>query len=348
MDLWLLAVALIALASAPVTSRSPNSVPANLYNNTACNLALQASGLSPPMGAELAEMLQWFRTHSLLMVGDSTTRQVYNWLHKENHVPDSCVAGPGVCDPTLGDNLHATRWCLNPRMKRTRAMLSGEWIDVKGAGRSDWDVVLWNLGSLHLLGLHPVRITRDYYSERPATSTGAINLTNRPAVNYTFDDFYHRALNCAEKLNEAYPASLRVARLTNRICSDRFRGMYETVATERLAATEDPTGYLMQMNEVGAAALNVAEREAARVHGHLIKDSDTYGMCECTKLGDGRHFLPTIPGFLWRLFLLLNASVPSARQLGEPLRRLLRARPPPARSFRRDLRGSGHREGPQK
>ena len=39
MDLWLLAVALIALASAPVTSRSPNSVPANLYNNTACNLA---------------------------------------------------------------------------------------------------------------------------------------------------------------------------------------------------------------------------------------------------------------------------------------------------------------------
>ena len=89
-------------------------------------------------------------------------------------------------------------------------MLSGEWIDVKGAGRSDWDVVLWNLGSLHLLGLHPVRITRDYYSERPATSTGAINLTNRTAVNYTFDDFYHRALDCAEKLNEAYPESLRV------------------------------------------------------------------------------------------------------------------------------------------
>ena len=53
-----------------------------------------------------------------------------------------------------------------------------------------------------------------------------------------------------QKLNEAYPASLRVARLSNRICSDRFRGMYARVATERLAATEDPTGYLMQMNEV--------------------------------------------------------------------------------------------------
>ena len=47
------------------------------------------------------------------------------------------------------------------------SMLSGEWIDVKGAGRSDWDVVLWNLGSLHLLGLHPVRIEINTTHIRP-------------------------------------------------------------------------------------------------------------------------------------------------------------------------------------
>ena len=116
---------------------------------------------------------------------------------------------------------------------------------------------------------------------------------------------------CAERISAAYPTAVRVLKLTNAICSERFDGEYSLAAARWAERPEDPM-FDMQMTAVGAAALNVAERAAAGAAGHLVQDSLTTGMCACAAHRDGRHFVPLIGVFLHRLMQrLVAAGLPS-------------------------------------
>ena len=156
-------------------------------------------------------------------------------------------------------------------------------VAMPSGGRRDWDALVWNLGGLHHLHMWQV--------ERKSEG--------RP-INYTFDEYYRSTIQCARTLNAAFPSAARVMKLSNNVCEDKFLGEFAREVAQHREQREDPR-YTMQMTELGSVSLRVAEREAARMHGHFVKDADTDGLCACSGPSDGRHFPTAVPGFVVRL-----------------------------------------------
>lgn len=211
------------------------------------------------------EIIEWFKSHSVLIVGDSTQKHALMWLHSQG-VRNACSGGYGVCGfgpGVAGDASNAWNWCKNP-------------ISSPLTNRTDWDAVLWNNAGLHWLHLGTIR---------GVPVTGA-------------EDYRSATKNCARNVATIFTESIKLVALSTSICSTRFFGEYAKASDVWRKKTSDPA-YSMQFNEIGSTTLNSIEMEAASENGQQTVDSLTKDMCECT--ADGRHYPNLAPIYLHRL-----------------------------------------------
>lgn len=149
--------------------------------------------------------------------------------------------------------------------------------------RTDFDLVLWNIG-LHHLHLEP--------SRHPA------------GIPLTFTEYLSRLRSCATQLRSSFPKAKLVYKMTNDICTSKYTGEYARDAAKWATRTEDVM-YNMQFDDIGVQSLHVAERLVASEFNYSLMDPRVRGHCDCTGSTDGRHYVFLVPQFLHRLYRLL-------------------------------------------
>lgn len=195
-------------------------------------------------------------------------------------IRDACNSGPGVCFHGSYD-----RMCdVNPTLTRR-----------------NFQVLIWNAG-LHFMHLQPLR-------------------TGLSEVEYEL-----RLRRCGERLGALFPKAIRIYKHTNQICSERFTGAYATsVALWKQRSIQDEM-FSMQFDEIGAATVVAIESKSLSDSGWSLMATGTHvqlprrshglvnssrfsarssaaegGVCSCTGMQDGRHYVPIIPHFVLRL-----------------------------------------------
>ena len=276
-----------------------------------CHTALKASKLLPSH-SEVEEALQIIKTKSLLIIGDSTMLNKYIFLRFIG-VRSSCKSGPGVCFlPTYG-----LAGCCNHPLWDLQTK------------RTDYDVVWWSNGGLHYLH------SGERYDKKADGGLPGV-------LGASLTSYLNELHNCSKHLRQRYSKALHIYKLSNWVCSDAFNGPWRENLHRYVRSPESPK-FTLGFNEIGAIALNAAERELGRNgpdgknddHGlpaytgrydlgqmgpmHVLQDSLTSGMCACSC--DGVHFPLIMPALIVQLAAkigrLLNASGSSSRRLAE-------------------------------
>ena len=317
--------ALAALAHAPIAgacaqSRTPECIrchghaPISDDECDRCVPAMRAANLTLT-SAQLGELRTWYSNHSVLMLGSSVMRNKIAYLHSIG-VRSACAHGNGVCGFLSTSHSDAVlKLCSSTRFP---APLTH---------RRDWDVVLWNMQPLHWMHLHPERPRAVGMRCRPGEPPAGIgNGTRRAGIEgagssvrtrdlCSFRALYESMRACAARINVNLGESVRVVALANHVCAGSYTGAYARASAQWARQAEDPL-YTMQMNEEGVHAAHVAEREVAREYGHHLQDSYTRGVCACTHSGDGRHYDPLDPTFLYRASTRLAYMLKHKRSWG--------------------------------
>ena len=207
---------------------------------------------------------RWFKNTSALFIGDSTIQNKAYYLYNLLGVQSACRPGTtGVC------------------MADARRLPC-----VWSTNRSDFDLVVWNLG-LHHLHLEPSR-----------------HLIHPPL---TFTEYLSTLRSCAAKLRSSFPKAKLVYKMTNNICTSKYTDRYARDAANLAAQTEDIM-YNMQFTDIGVQSLHVAERVVASEFNYSLMDPLVRGHCDCTGTSDGVHYAFLIPQFVHRLYLLHQYS----------------------------------------
>eukprot|EP00966_Prymnesium_polylepis_P107914 2498887-Prymnesium_polylepis.1 len=244
-----------------------------MVNETLCAAALAATGRNPN-GTELRSAIAAFNSRAVLMIGDSTMENRYDFLRRSG-VHEGCQAGSGVCCLRYDANEYCAysrrdsrghekpiNGCHDIRLgppcpflivaNSTTAPPVLRWKHISRPVDS-WDGVIFNGGSLHALGLG-------------GWSTKQEN----------FDDFYEGLKTCAQRMTATFHGSVRIMALSNSICTGAYRGPMADYAKQRMQHREE-TLYSMQMTEAGANSMQLADREAARLASFRLLDSSTDG-----------------------------------------------------------------------
>lgn len=208
---------------------------------------------------------RWFNNTSALFIGDSTIQNKAYYLYTPLGVQHACRPGTaGVCMADARDV---------PCVWSTHT------------NRSDFDLVLWNIG-LHHLHLEPSR---------------------HPTSALTFTEYLSTLRSCATQLRSSFPKAKLVYKMTNNICTSKYTGGYAQDAAKWATQTEDIM-YNMQFDDIGVQSLHVAERVVANEFNYSLMDPLVRGHCDCTGSNDGRHYAFLIPQFVHRLYLLNQYS----------------------------------------
>lgn len=199
--------------------------------------------------------------------------------------------------------------CMHMRCRRTRYGLAGCCVhplwDAQ-TRRVDFDVVWWSNGGLHYL--HSGERT-----DKTPTLGGVLGAS--------MGSYLDELRNCSKHLRARYKRAVHIYKLSNWVCAESFNGPWRDSLHRYMRSPESPK-YTLAFNELGAIALNAAERELGRdgdgtaddqatlpyvgsydlgVRGpaHVLQDSLTAGRCECTC--DGVHYPLIMPALIVRL-----------------------------------------------
>ena len=243
-----------------------------------------------PSDAQIASARELFTQRAVLFIGDSTSHNKVRWLTEALGVPKACSAehnrtarscllhgrpAPcgGVCLLRMQGGLKPfadNQWTLDEVCRTLPQEAARQ--------RSDFDTIVWNAGL-------------PYLQLRPARNTKVVPLAEHEAA----------MRRCARRIQARWPAARLVYKETNHVCAQRFtRGPpdYKTAASAWRRRTTDPL-YSVQFTEVGTGFLRAAERRFAAAEGWALQPSHTDGqVCNCTGVGDGRHYVPLVPLFV--------------------------------------------------